>query len=212
MRNGRLAHWDGRYGRLIGAACRVLSHDREGVVRQCHWLTHVALAQVIKMRYFITFTGYGARVHGDEPGTVDRYHNLFGGRTLGADALLAQAERRSMPEAAYEMDSQSRQIVLQVLTEVCVQRGWNLLAAHVRTNHVHVVVEAEVPPEKVMNDFKAYSSRVLNRVDGGRSGPRRWARHGSTRWLWKDQDVRQAIRYVVEQQGEPMAVFLGDVV
>ena len=28
---------------------------------------------------------------------------------------------------------------------------------------------------------------------------------------WKDQDVREAIRYVVEEQGEPMAVFLGDV-
>ncbi|MGH9721803.1 MAG: hypothetical protein ACRD8O_16465, partial [Bryobacteraceae bacterium] len=24
---------------------------------------------------------------------------------------------------------------------------------------------------------------------------------GSTRWLWKDQDVREAIRYVVEEQG-----------
>lgn len=164
------------------------------------------------MRYFITFTGYGARVHGDEPGSVDRYHNLFGGRTLGADPLLADAERRSMQEVPYELDSRSREVVLRALTEVCAQRGWNLLAAHVRTNHVHVVVESEAPPEKVMNDCKAYSSRALNRVDGGRSCRRRWARHGSTRWLWKDQDVRQAIRYVVKQQGEPMAVFVGDVV
>jgi hypothetical protein len=35
----------------------------------------------------------------------------------------------------------------------------------------------------------------------------RWARHGSTRWLWKDEDVRQALRYVIEEQGEPMALF-----
>ena len=90
-------------------------------------------------------------------------------------------------------------------------RGWNLLAAHVRTNHVHVIVEAEVQPEKVMNDFKAYASRALNRLDGHEPGRRRWARHGSTRWLWRDQDVGEAIRYVVEQQGEPMAVFLGAV-
>ena len=101
-----------------------------------------------------------------------------------------------MNQPPYEMDSS--------------HRGWNLLAAHVRTNHAHVIIEAEVPPEKVMNDFKAYASRALNWLDGSEPSRRRWARHGSTRWPWKDQDVREAIRYVVEQQGEPMAVFLGD--
>ena len=60
-----------------------------------------------------------------------------------------------------------------------------------------------------MNDFKSYASRGLNRLE--RDGPdrKRWARHGSTRWLWKDEDVREAIRYVVEEQGEDMAVFVG---
>ncbi|MGH9721015.1 MAG: hypothetical protein ACRD8O_12440, partial [Bryobacteraceae bacterium] len=45
---------------------------------------------------------------------------------------------------------------------------------------------------------------------GDERGRRRWARHGSTRWLWKDQDVREAIRYVAEEQGKPRAVFLGE--
>jgi hypothetical protein len=76
---------------------------------------------------------------------------------------------------------------------------------------VHVIVEGEALPEKVMNDFKAYASRALNRLNSEESGRRRWARHGSTRWLWKDPDVRAAIHYVIEEQGEPMAVFLGDV-
>ena len=61
-----------------------------------------------------------------------------------------------------------------------------------------------------MNAFKGYASRGLNRL--GLDGPdrKRWARHGSTRWLWKDEDVLNAIRYVVEEQGEPMAVFLAE--
>ena len=79
--------------------------------------------------------------------------------------------------------------MLKTLKEACLDRGWNLLAAHVRSNHVHVIVEAAVPPEKVMNDFKAYASRALNLLEGEEGGWRRWARHGSTRWLWKDQDV-----------------------
>ena len=80
----------------------------------------------------------------------------------------------------------------------------------VRTTHVHVIVEAHVRPEKVMSDFKSYASRGLNRQGSEEPNRRRWAHHGSTRWLWKDEDVRNAIRYVVEGQGEPMAVFVAD--
>jgi REP element-mobilizing transposase RayT len=114
-----------------------------------------------------------------------------------------------MKQPAYAMDRDSREAVLEALREVCSHRVWSLLAAHVRTNHVHVVVEADVKPEKVMNDFKSYASRGLNLMGDG-SDRRRWARHGSTRWLWKDQDVREAIRYVAAEQGEPMAVFVAD--
>jgi hypothetical protein len=78
-------------------------------------------------------------------------------------------------------------------------------------NHVRVVVEAEVRPEKVVNDFKSYASRGLNRLGATNQIDGAWAHHGTTRWLWKDQDGREAIRYVVEEQGEPMAVFLDDV-
>ena len=65
---------------------------------------------------------------------------------------------------------------------------------------MHVIVEAEVPPERIMNELKAYASRELNRLEHGNSNRKRWTRHGSTRWLWKDQDVHDAIRYVVDEQ------------
>jgi hypothetical protein len=42
----------------------------------------------------------------------------------------------------------------------------SLLAAHVRTNHVPVVVEAEVRPETIMNTFKSYASRGFKPVWG----------------------------------------------
>ena len=80
----------------------------------------------------------------------------------------------------------------------------------VRTNHVHAIVEAEVAPERVMNEFKSYASRELNRLHRDGSNRKRWARHGSTRWLWKDQDVQNAIQYVAEPQGEPMALFVAE--
>ncbi len=59
-----------------------------------------------------------------------------------------------------------------------------------------------------MNEFKSYASRDLNRVETEAPGRKRWARHGSTRWLWKDEDVANALHYVIEEQGEPMALFV----
>jgi hypothetical protein len=136
------------------------------------------------MRYFITFACYGQHLHGDESGSVDRRHNLFGGRLLHADPGRATAELQKMDQTPYLLDEDSRGAVLEALREVCLHRSWSLLSAHVRTTHVHTVVEAEDRPEKVMNDFKAYASRSLNRLASDGSDRKRWARHGSTRWLW----------------------------
>jgi hypothetical protein len=58
-----------------------------------------------------------------------------------------------------------------------------------------------------MNDLKSYASRCLNRMGLDEPTRKRWARHGSTRWLGKREDVSAAIRYVVDEQGDPMAVF-----
>jgi REP element-mobilizing transposase RayT len=88
----------------------------------------------------------------------------------------------------------------------CSDRHWSL-PAHVRTNHVHLVVEADVRPERIMNDLKSYASRCLNRMELDEPARKRWARHGSTRWLWKPRDVLAAIRYVVDEQGDRVAAF-----
>jgi len=63
---------------------------------------------------------------------------------------------------------------------------------------------------KVMADFKSYASRRLNQRGIDAPDRKRWARHGSTRWLWNRDDVGAAIRYVVEEQGQPMAVWVGE--
>ena len=164
------------------------------------------------MRYFITFACYGGHLHGEESGSVDRRHNLPGSPLLDPHPKLASAERCQMAQAPYWLDQDSRAAVLEALQEVCLHRRWSLLAAHVRTNHVHTIVESKARPEIVMKDFKAYASRGLNRL--GRDGPdrKRWARHGSTQWLWEDREVQEAVRYVVEEQGEPMALFVAKMI
>ena len=72
-----------------------------------------------------------------------------------------------MEQSPYHLDQIRRDAVLEAIQDVSAHRGWRLLAAHVRSNHVHTVVDAEIPPERIMSDFKAYASRHLNgmRVD-----------------------------------------------
>jgi REP element-mobilizing transposase RayT len=112
-----------------------------------------------------------------------------------------------MRQPPYRLDRERRRVVLEAIHQVCSWREWTLLAAHVRTTHVHAVVVVPESAERVMNAFKSYASRTLNASGLDGAGRRRWARHGSTRYLWTRGDLLAAIGYVVRNQGTPMSVW-----
>ncbi|OFV99146.1 MAG: hypothetical protein A3F68_13125 [Acidobacteria bacterium RIFCSPLOWO2_12_FULL_54_10] len=165
------------------------------------------MTHTIPIAYLITFTCYGARLHGDEAGSVDREHNFFNTPSLSPNSKRVSGNRKQMKQTLYELDGQCRIVVLETLQKVCSHRGWTLLAAHVRSTHVHFIVVAKEAPEKILNDIKAYASRALNRIDVSLQNRRRWTRHGSTRYLWNSEQLGNAIHYVVREQGAPMAVW-----
>ena len=161
----------------------------------------------IPLAYLITFTCYGTRLHGDASGSVDREHNAYGSSFLSPNSIRVASEQSRAKQRPYSMNSLQRKAVLGAVMEICLYRGWSLLAIHVRSQHVHLVVAGEDAPEKIMEDAKKYASRALNRAVKDSNNRRRWARHGSTRYLWKPDAVGAAIHYVVREQGEPMAVW-----
>jgi REP element-mobilizing transposase RayT len=55
----------------------------------------------------------------------------------------------------------------------------------VRSNHVHAVVSHDGPPEKIVEAFKSYATRALRRDGFVNQETKVWARHASTRYLWK---------------------------
>jgi len=158
--------------------------------------------------YFLTFTCYGTWLHGDQGGSVDPQHNVFGTFVMWPNPVRIQSERARMDEPAYELDAARRKIVLEAIREVCAGRGWWLHVAHVRTAHIHVIVQAGDPPEKVMNDLKSYSSSALNRGGIDQQRLKRWTRHGSTRYLWNQKQLDDARDYVIRRQGAPMALYV----
>ncbi len=137
----------------------------------------------------------------------DRRHNKPGTPLVVTHPQRLQSELSRMDQPAYLLDEPQRSRVLGVIVEVCATRQWNLLAAHVRENHVHVVVSGVEQPEKMMNAFKSYASRCLNETDPDGQGRKRWSRHGSTRYLWDRKAIEYAVHYVVAEQGDPMAVY-----
>ncbi|MBZ0270571.1 transposase [bacterium] len=163
------------------------------------------------MAYFITFRCYGTLLHGEEGGrAVDRHQRSRGYPTLPANTSFETFSRSSMVDAPYRLNRERAEIVLRAVLEVCAHRHWFLTAVHVRETHVHVVVSAEQSPERVMNTFKAYASRHLNATNLDEPARKRWARHGSTRWLNGRDQFLLAVHYVVHEQGEPMAVYLAE--
>ena len=89
--------------------------------------------------------------------------------------------------------------MLDAFQEVCRHRAWKLVAAHVRSNHVHVVVTGGGPPGRIMGDLKAWASRRLVEAGHRLRGTRVWVRQGSTRYLWNRAGVGAACLYVHEQ-------------
>jgi REP element-mobilizing transposase RayT len=182
------------------------SRDRKGA-DECRKGADENATKPILLAYFVTFSCYGTHLHGHESESVDRSHNKYGAPHLPPDEKTHQREKENMKQEQYIIDNARARIVLDSIIKTSIHRKWNLLAVHVRSTHVHVVIQALTTPEKVMNDFKSYASRALNKAGFENADRKRWTRHGSTRYLWKTEELANIIQYVLHEQGAPMVVY-----
>lgn len=153
------------------------------------------------LAYFLTWTNYGTRVHGDERGSVDDTHN-----TPGTDVLLPDPSREarvamSMVEEPLLLDGRMREIVMRAIEGHAKLRGWRIDALNVRSNHVHVVIAAPShEPAIVVAQLKSWSTRRLR--ESGAIGTRKrvWTRMASTRYINTEASRLAAVDYVRNHQ------------
>ena len=158
--------------------------------------------------YLITFRCYGTWLHGDERGSVDRRHyNIVGTPKIKPSVEKSERKASQMRTEAFVMGAAERKVVSDAITEVCTVRHYRLFALNVRSNHVHLAVGNSGVPERLMNSFKAYSTRALRTAGYAGAEAKVWSRHGSTRYLWSDEQVAAAVDYVVNGQGEELPEF-----
>src|SRR4051812_7600556 len=125
---------------------------------------------------------------------------------LPHNAALSETEATEMRDSTYLLDQHRRRVVADAIGQTCAIRGWRLIAMHIRSNHVHLVVQGASTPERMLNDFKSYASRRISKQLNESRKLKRWTRHGSTRYLWNVASVEAAVKYVIEEQGDQLEV------
>ena len=154
--------------------------------------------------YLITFRCYGTWLHGDERGSVDRHHRAYGTPDLHPSALRRQHDSDLLKQPPVKLSSPERPVVESAVRETCAKRSWRLWTINVRTNHVHAVVSANRKPEAVLSAMKANATRALREAGLWTSDLTPWEFRGSRKYLWSEEELRNAIAYVDSGQGEPL--------
>ena len=152
------------------------------------------------LAYLITWTTHGTWLHGDRRGWVKYSQSGI----QAPDGVIESATRARLREAPVLLGVNQRHVVEQTVRRHCDIRGWTLHALNVRPHHVHLVVAADVKPEVVMEQLKAWCSRRLNEArppaDCAPTHRKWWTEHGSTKWINDLDYLRNAIRCVLEHQ------------
>ena len=150
--------------------------------------------------YFLTFTTYGARLHGDERGSWTRATGSNLSLPVESNEARLTFEQTEMAHEPIVFDDHARSVVDQAVHDVCLHREWQLLGLNVRTNHVHVLVSGSGKPEAMLQGFKSWSTKRLREDGLFPPGVRIWTRHGSTRYVWSEADAEDVWLYVVHGQ------------
>jgi REP element-mobilizing transposase RayT len=162
----------------------------------------------IPFAYLITFRCYGTWLHGDQRGSIDRFHNRYYSPYLPPNNRRKYLSEQAQKSPSVTLDASRRQRVEAAIREVCEHRQWFLHTVNVRTNHVHVVVSiGTVKPELALNAFKSYATRGLRRDQLWKEAHSPWADRGSKRHLWNERSVELAVDYVANGQGGPLPDF-----
>ncbi len=158
------------------------------------------------LAYFITFTTYGTWLHGDSRSSVVVVDHST--KVIEPSEELCRSVRSQLKHPVVVLNERQRKVVLETIQRHCCLKEWHLIAVHVRTNHVHFVIQSDVTIEKVMKDIKAWCTRRLR--ESGMNVEKVWTRHGSTKFIFTREKLLEKIHYVVFEQGEPMACYLDE--
>jgi REP element-mobilizing transposase RayT len=174
--------------------------------------------------WLLTNTTYGTWLPGDSRGFVGRVwdrrpedetlevrttHNHVNSEyDVDIPGLAAASEKLMKGSPIYLTLPQAEELVEQFL-ETARFRHWQIEAMAIMANHFHLVVGVSGDPEpsKILADFKSWGSRRLTTKFGRPASDTWWTARGSKRKLPDESAVRNATRYVLESQFQPLVIW-----
>ncbi|OGT50457.1 MAG: hypothetical protein A3F17_00870 [Gammaproteobacteria bacterium RIFCSPHIGHO2_12_FULL_41_15] len=160
--------------------------------------------------YLISFRTYGTWLHGDDRGSVTKLNNQYGTPFAKPSKTLHRYNSNRLQNIPIFLAPNNQVIVLNSIKTTCEAFNWQLHAAHVRTNHVHVLLSGYQMPERIMMQLKVRATRMLMCSCAYFKDKKIWSRHGSTKYIFRDNSILSAMRYVVDEQGERLACWYED--
>jgi REP element-mobilizing transposase RayT len=152
------------------------------------------------LAYFVSFRCYGTWLRGDERGWCPRTKDPRASPRAEGTAGLREHDRALLEHDPVRLGAEARTVVNTAIVEVCSHRDWDLYDHAVNEEHVHALLHAEEPPEKILVGLKAWATRRLREAGLIPDGARVWSVHGSTEYLWTEASVERVRRYIARQR------------
>ena len=160
------------------------------------------------LAYFFTFRCYGTWLHGDERGSIDRFHNVYNSLRITANPQWQQYNAQIMKHETVELNAKQRAAVEQSVRENCRLREWLLHSISVRTNHVHVVASiGNTKADSALVALEANATKQMRENGCWQFEHSPWAKNGSKKRLWNERHLEQANDYVINGQGGELPNF-----
>lgn len=158
------------------------------------------------LAYFITFTTFGTWLHGDKRGSIVRKEGTT--LLLSGQEKLNRHERQKLKSSPVLLNSSHRKIVLDTIIEHCQIKQWHLYVAHIRSNHVHIVIKSNKSIDHVSKELKAWPTRNLRKE--GMTNPKIWTTGSSKKYIFTRQKLLEKIHYVAYEQGKMMECYIDE--
>ncbi|WP_407674122.1 transposase [Paludibaculum fermentans] len=130
--------------------------------------------------------------------------------TIHKSESLVRWRQQNAKSRPYVLERPHRKLILETICNACKTWNWALLAAHIRSTHLHVILDTSATPERSMGELKRACTNALKEANLATWGDRIWADYGHIRPLGSPYAINKAINYVLNGQGAPMEIHHGE--
>lgn len=146
--------------------------------------------------WHLVWSSYGTWLPGDSRSWFKR------GEGLKEPSLgLVRYSLRSMKQTPFVLSIDDRRTCLTAIVADARAGGHRLLAANIRSNHVHLLVQSTWSGKALRARFKAISTKALRENGLVQQNRRVWGEGGWQRAMYPGPRAEETFRYVLAGQG-----------